>query len=182
MRAWRALRAGEATLPLHLFPPSPHGAGGRPGLARAGGVGCATASARDQVWKRAGGSSWDRLPSAVPCGQAVPPRSPLPRPHPGPSAQAPAGSDPSGLEVGGAPPGCGPGPGAPRGSPSPTSVCCFVSGFFFSYVWVFSWGCFIGIPVIKTWCSLGALMWPAAWAGPSLFSPLGRVWPLEPRV
>lgn len=23
MRAWRALRAGEATLPLHLFPP-PH--------------------------------------------------------------------------------------------------------------------------------------------------------------
>lgn len=38
----------------------------------------------------------------------------------------------------------------------------------FSYVWVFSWGCFLGIPVIKTWCSLGALMWPATWADPSL--------------
>lgn len=24
MRAWRVLRAGEATLPLHLFPPPPH--------------------------------------------------------------------------------------------------------------------------------------------------------------
>lgn len=52
------------------------------------------------------------------------------------------------------------------GSPSPTSVsvACY---FFSSYVWVFSWSCFIGIPVIKSWCSLGALMWPAAWAGSS---------------
>lgn len=58
-------------------------------------------------------------------------------------------------------------------------------------MWVFSWGCFIGIPVIKTRCSLGALMWPAAWAEPSLFSPaplgsarLGSaprgVWPWSP--
>lgn len=48
------------------------------------------------------------------------------------------------------------------------SLCYFfppVCGFFFP------WSCFIGIPVIKTWCSLGALMWPAAWAGPSLFLP-----------
>lgn len=42
----------------------------------------------------------------------------------------------------------------------------------------FPWSCFIGIPVIKTWCSLGALMWPAARAGPSLLLPSQgeRVW------
>lgn len=54
------------------------------------------------------------------------------------------------------------------------SLCVSLCYFFPSSVWFFffPWSCFIGIPVIKTWCSLGALMWPAAaWAGPSLLLP-----------
>lgn len=49
-------------------------------------------------------------------------------------------------------------------------VCHFVI-FFPLVCGFFPWSCFIGIPVIKTWCSLGALMWPAMWAGPSLLFP-----------
>lgn len=65
--------------------------------------------------------------------------------------------------------------GRTRGSPRflCVSLCYFfppVCGVFF---FLPLWSCFIGIPVIKTWCcSLGALMWPAAWAGPSFLLPL----------
>lgn len=51
------------------------------------------------------------------------------------------------------------------------SVCVSLCYFFPFVCGFFPWSRFIGIPVIKTWCSLGALMWPAVWAGPSLLFP-----------
>lgn len=97
MRAWRALRAGEATLPLHLFPPPPHGAGGRPGLARAGGVGCATASGRDQVWKRPGGSvAGTGCPPLCPAARQCLRGAPSPALAPGPQPKLQQGLTPLG--------------------------------------------------------------------------------------
>lgn len=47
-------------------------------------------------------------------------------------------------------------PGAEEGESQSWSlyVALLVLFLFFSYVWVFSWSCFLGIHVIKTWCSL----------------------------
>lgn len=59
-----------------------------------------------------------------------------------------------------------PGARARRESLSPL-ISCVSLCYFPLCVGLFSWSCFIGIPVIKTWCSLGALMWPVAWATPS---------------
>lgn len=50
-------------------------------------------------------------------------------------------------------------------------LCVSLCYFFPLVCGFFPWSRFIGIPVIKTWCSLGALMWPAVWAGPSLLFP-----------
>lgn len=90
----------------------------------------------------------------------------------------PAPPPPPGLTLAAAegPQGCVPNPSW-RGEALAPRLCVRVAllVLFSPMRGFFSWGCFIGIPVIKTWCSLGALMWPAAWAGPSLFSPLSGV-------
>lgn len=121
-RAWRALRAaGGGNPPSHPFPSASRGAGGAER---------ATAAARDRVWKLGGKPSRE--------GPAEGAQAPQPALQPGP--------DPEGLRR-------APGlwswprselePCAPRGSSGPASVCCFISVFLFSYVWVFSWGCFL---------------------------------------
>lgn len=126
---------------------------GRQALAGKGGV-LVTSSHPGimRAWRRPGGSE---SPLALRCRKGILARAPHPE-RPSGAAQR----------------GCVPAPWAldapmtriqRRRSPCPhVCMCGFVSFsvfVFFSYVWVFSWSCFIGIRVIKTWCSLGALTW-----------------------
>lgn len=95
-----------------------------------------------------------RPPPAAPCDLA---RGVRPPPGaPGPPARAPDRLAPEAEER---PLGCGPDLSRRMaGSPRPQSVCVALLAVFSPMCGFFSWSCFIGIPVIKTWCSLGALI------------------------
>lgn len=76
-------QAGEATLPLHLFPPPPHAvlADRLAGPRREGSDALPPLRVTKFGSARGGALAGDPLLSAVPCGQAVPPKSP-PGPQP----------------------------------------------------------------------------------------------------